>query len=64
MNTAASMGPMQVAAVTYIICAVISIGVAGIIKLLVGYINMQKKRKAARTPAPTGLPVKATPEAR
>ena len=63
MNTAASMGPVQLAAVTYIICAIISIGVAGIIKLLVGYINMQKKRTAAKAAATTSLPVKATVEA-
>jgi hypothetical protein len=56
MNTAASMGPIQLAAVTYVICAIISIGVAGIIKLLVGYINMQKKRTAAKAAAESGSP--------
>jgi hypothetical protein len=63
MNTAVSMGPVQLAAITYLICAFIAMGVAGIIKLLVGYINMQKKRKAAKTAAATSLPVKATTEA-
>lgn len=56
MNTAASMGPVQLAVVTYIICIIISLGVAGIIKLLVGYINMQKKRTAAKAVAKTGSP--------
>jgi hypothetical protein len=51
MTTAASMGPVQLAVVTYILCAIIAIGVAGMIKLMVGYINMKKKRTTAKAVA-------------
>lgn len=40
------MGPVQVAVVTYLICAVISLGVAGIIKLLFGIIKLQRNEVA------------------
>jgi hypothetical protein len=42
MNASATMGPVQVAVVTYLICTVISLGVAGIIKLLFGIIKLQR----------------------
>jgi hypothetical protein len=51
MNTAASMGPVQFAGLTYLICAVISLSVAGMIQLLVGIINLRKSRAAAKTAA-------------
>jgi hypothetical protein len=44
MNTATSMGPVQLAGVTYLISGVVSFGVAGIIKLLLGLIKLQKNR--------------------
>jgi len=43
MNASATMGPLQVAVVTYLICTIISLGVAGIIKLLFGIIKLQRK---------------------
>lgn len=61
MNIEASLGPMQVVLVTYIICIIISLGVAGIIRLLVGYINM-KKKKEVKTAVSKCTPVKATAE--
>jgi hypothetical protein len=42
MNASETMGPVQVATVTYLICTVISLGVAGIIKLLYGIIKLQR----------------------
>ncbi|MBI5588866.1 MAG: hypothetical protein HY881_00135 [Deltaproteobacteria bacterium] len=42
MNASATMGPVQVAVVTYLICTVISLGVAGMIKLLFGIIKLQR----------------------
>ncbi|MBE3086597.1 MAG: hypothetical protein IMZ64_10325 [Bacteroidetes bacterium] len=44
MNTTTSMEPVQLAGVTYLISCVVSFGVAGIIKLLFGLINLQKNR--------------------
>ena len=38
------MGPVQVALITYLICAVISLGVAGIIKVLFGIIKLQRNK--------------------
>lgn len=45
MSAAASMGPIQVAVVMYILSAVVSLGVAGIIKIL--FIAIKKQRKIA-----------------
>ncbi len=42
MNASATMGPVQVAVVTYLICTVISLGVAGIIKMLFGIIKLRR----------------------
>ena len=42
MNASETMGPVQVTAVTYLICTVISLGVAGIIKMLFGIIKLQR----------------------
>jgi hypothetical protein len=44
MNSSASLGPVQLAGVTYLISGVVSFGVAGIIKLLFGLIKFQKNR--------------------
>jgi len=54
MNASASMGPVQTAIVVYIICIVIALCVAGVIKLLVGYIKLQQRRTAAKAAAETG----------
>jgi hypothetical protein len=51
MNTSASMGPVQFTGLTYLICAVISLGVAGIIKLIIGIIQMRNKGASAKTTA-------------
>ena len=51
MNTSISMGPVQFAGLTYLICAVVSLSVAGIIKLLFGIIKLQKSRVAAKAAA-------------
>jgi len=48
------MGPVQTAIVVYIICIVIALCVAGVIKLLVGYIKLQQRRTAAKAAAETG----------
>jgi len=56
MNTAASMGPVQLCLLVYFICVVVSLGVAGLIKLLVGYINMQNKKKAVKATVKAGSP--------
>lgn len=56
MNTAASMGPVQLALFTYIVCVIVALGVAGLIKLLVGYINMQNKKNALKAAAKAGSP--------
>jgi len=45
-----SMGPVQVAVLTYVICAVIALGVAGMIKLMFMIIKM-KSSKATATAA-------------
>ena len=55
MNSSTTMGPVQVAAVTYLICAVISLSVAGIIKLLFGIIKLQRNKSV---PVAVDLPVK------
>lgn len=34
MNTANNMGPLQIALLTYFLCIVISLGIAGIISIL------------------------------
>jgi hypothetical protein len=47
MNTAASMGPIQVAFVVYFILIVISLGVAGIIDMLFAVIKIQRKKAVA-----------------
>jgi hypothetical protein len=44
MNSAASLGPVQLAGLTYFVSGVVSFGVAGIIKLLFGLIKFQKNR--------------------
>jgi hypothetical protein len=44
MNTSTTMGPVQVALITYLTCAVISLGVAGIIKVLFGIIKLQRNK--------------------
>ena len=49
MNVSATMGPVQVAVVTYLICAVISLSVAGIIKLLFGIIKLQRRNAVPMT---------------
>jgi hypothetical protein len=46
MNVSTTMGPVQVAVFTYLICTVISLGVAGIIKLLFGIIKLQRNEVA------------------
>ncbi len=54
MNTANSMGPIQLALFTYIICVIVSLGVAGLIKMLVGYINLQNKKNGLKAGAKAG----------
>jgi len=51
MNASTSMGPVAFAGLTYLICAVISLGVAGVIRLIVGIINHQKSGAAAKVAA-------------
>jgi hypothetical protein len=55
MNASATMGPVQVAVVTYLICTVISLGVAGIIKMLFGII---KFRRNEAVPVAAGISAK------
>jgi hypothetical protein len=50
MSISSSMGPVQFAGITYLICAIISLGVAGIIQLLIGIIKMQKRKVIAHSP--------------
>ena len=38
------MGPVQVAGLTYLLAGIVSFGVAGVIKLLFGIINVRKNR--------------------
>jgi hypothetical protein len=59
MNTIASMGPVQFAGVTYLISGVVSLGVAGIIKLLFGLIKLQKKRALIKVIAAGEVSAKA-----
>jgi hypothetical protein len=61
MNTAASIDPVQLAGVTYLISCVVSFGVAGIIKLLFGLINLQKKRVLIKVIAASEVLVKTKP---
>ncbi len=58
MNTTASMGPVQLAGVTYLISGVVSLGVAGIIKLLFGLINLQKNRVLIKVIVAGEVPIK------
>jgi hypothetical protein len=51
MNTSTSMGPVQFAGMTYLICSVVSLGVAGIIQLLFRIIKLQKSRVAVKAAA-------------
>jgi len=51
MNVASSMGPVQVAALTYFICAVIALGVAGVIQVMFNMMQARKKRAAAASAA-------------
>ncbi len=53
MDTATSMGPVVMALFTYGICIVISLGVAGIIKVLFAVINVRQKRIAEKAAAAT-----------
>lgn len=48
------MGPIQLALFTYIICVIVSLGVAGLIKMLVGYINLQNKKNGLKAGAKAG----------
>ena len=49
MNSAANMGPVQVAALTYFLCAVISLGVAGIIAVLCHILKVQNNKTTGQT---------------
>jgi hypothetical protein len=61
MNNVASMGPVQLAGVTYFISGVVSFGVAGIIKLLFGLIKLQKKKVLIKVITASDVPVKTEP---
>ena len=52
------MGPVQLAGVTYLISGVVSFGVAGIIKLLFGLINLQKNRVLIKVIVGGEVPIK------
>jgi hypothetical protein len=51
MNVASTMGPVQVAALTYLICTVIALGVAGVIQVMFNIMQARKKRAAQATAA-------------
>ncbi len=56
MYTASNMGPIQLAALTYLLCAVISLGVAGIIAIIFSYIKMQQRKATVKAAAVTDQP--------
>jgi hypothetical protein len=61
MNSSASLGPVQLAGLTYIISGIISLGVAGIIKILFGLIKLQKNKVMINIIVANEVPVKIKP---
>ena len=49
MNTATNMGPLQIAALTYFLCAVISLGIAVIISILCRILEAGRSETATKT---------------
>ena len=45
------MGPVQLAVLTYLICAVIALGVAGVIQVMFNMMQARKKKAAAASAA-------------
>ena len=52
----ATMGPIQLTLITYVICTIISLCVAGIITLIFTIIKMKQRRTASQTAAATEKP--------
>jgi hypothetical protein len=48
MNTATNMGPLQIAALTYFLCAVISLGIAVIISILCRILEAGRSETATK----------------
>lgn len=48
MNISSSIGPLQFAGITYVLCTIISVGVAGIIQFIIGIIKLQKSQLVAK----------------
>jgi hypothetical protein len=61
MNSSASLGPVQLAGLTYFISGIISLGVAGIIKLLFGLIKLQKNKVLIKAIVANKVPVRTKP---
>ena len=49
MDTATNMGPLQIAALTYFLCAVISLGIAVIISILCRILEAGRSKTATKT---------------